>query len=139
MKFTWTDTYSVHIKEIDEQHQHFFELVNEIDDIVKTQQAGDRDVLMRKVEELGDYAFYHLSTEEQLFKKYGYPEARVHIDFHNLYRDKMADFITEVHNPTANLFSLAGELSDFSGSWLKNHIITVDQKYSAFFKEHGVD
>ena len=68
-KFVWDDSFSVEVAEMDEQHKHFFSIVNEIYDLIL---GGDvqREKLIFHVTDLGNYAAYHLSTEEALFNEF---------------------------------------------------------------------
>ena len=61
-KFIWTIEYSVGIESIDEQHQHFFDITNKILELSESGSSEGRD-LFESLEELGNYAFYHLDTE----------------------------------------------------------------------------
>jgi hemerythrin len=136
-KFIWKEEYSVGIPSIDEQHRHFFGITNEIIDLGE-KSAASREELQGVADQLGDYALYHLKTEEDYFDKVAYPEAPQHVDAHNLYRQKIADYLARVDNPATDLTGLAEELAAYSVSWLSEHILLVDKKYTKYFQEHGI-
>ncbi len=71
MKFKWDEKFSVGIKSLDEQHQNFFNLANKILEVVAKGHIS-RHELLRLVSEFGNYSLYHLSTEEEYFKKCNY-------------------------------------------------------------------
>ena len=136
-KYIWTEKYSVGVKEIDKQHQHFFEIANEIIAL-----AGQEDIatseLLFKITNLSNYAVYHLLTEENIFKRYNYPEAEAHISAHNAYREKMKGFIAEAEKDGADAKNLALQMAEFAGDWLMNHILAMDKKYEEFMREAGI-
>jgi len=137
-KFIWTDEYSVGIKSIDEQHRHFFEIVNSIIDLAGKEDIS-KDDLLASLGELGDYALYHFGNEEGYFDKFGYEEAPQHIAEHNQYREKIKEYFNKVQGGGADVKELAGEISSYPGGWLVNHILLVDKKYTKFLKDHGVE
>ena len=136
--FVWHPDYSVGIQMIDEQHQHFFEIANRIILLTEAEHVSQED-LLELFGELGDYALYHLSTEENLFNDLDYPGKEQHIAAHDQYRDAIANqFATKLATAGTDVRAIAAEMAEYSGNWLREHIITVDKQYSAFFNEHGV-
>ena len=127
--FTWDKSYSVQIKEIDSQHQHFFELANKILD--ETQKGEpNRQIVLDVVYELGDYAMYHLSTEEELFDRCHYSEAEEHKKSHQMFREKIKALIEELRGVNGYSHELAKEVAEFAGNWLMKHILIMDKKYA---------
>ncbi len=137
MKFIWDEHYSVNVKMIDEQHQHYFSIVNRIVDSLEALQI-DKAVLGAILKELIDYAFYHLQTEEAFFKKFDYEGASHHIEMHNLYRSTMKEYLKRMDVADVDLKELFGEVSTFAIDWFANHIMVEDKKYSHCFNEHGL-
>jgi len=87
-QFVWKDEYSVGVKLINEQHQRFFEIANSV---MAFSEEGNPDPerLLALLGELENYAFYHLSTEEEYFREFRYEDAALHISVHNLFRETM--------------------------------------------------
>ena len=137
-KYIWTEQYSVGVKEIDEQHQHFFAIANDIIEIAGQENIEIRELLF-KITNLNNYVVYHLLTEENIFQRYNYPDARIHVRAHNDYREKMRQFMSEAEKEGANTKDLALKIAQFSGDWLMNHILVVDHKYIAFMHEAGIN
>lgn len=136
-KFIWSSDYSVGVKVIDEQHQHFFDIINEVYDVLE--KNGDKlEHLTNVIGELGNYALYHFSTEEEFFGKFNYEGAKQHIEAHDLFREKMRQYIAEVRNHGVDTKRLAADTADFAKEWLSKHILAMDKKYTACFKEHSV-
>lgn len=137
-KYEWIKKYSVGVKEIDKQHEHYFDITN---DIIKLtgQDNVSADDLLSKIDELYDYARYHFTTEENIFKKYGYPEAKEHMDAHEVYWEKIDQFVLKMKTGGVDIKEITLEVAEFAGSWLVNHIMEVDLKYISFMRENGIE
>lgn len=135
-KFIWTPEYSVWVESIDEQHRHFFGIANRILEIAEKDILNHSEVLAA-IEELGNYAFYHLSTEEIYFDEFHYDGAVEHVAAHNDFREKTQSIIDNAR-AGGDLKKIAQEAASYAGQWLLNHILVMDKKYSQFFQEHGI-
>ena len=64
----WSDSLSVGIAKIDEQHSKLIQLMGELDEAIKKDEAADmiEDILTN----LFNYAQTHFATEEELFRKH---------------------------------------------------------------------
>jgi hemerythrin len=138
-KFVWNADYSVGIELIDKQHQHFFEIANEILDLASKKETR-KETLFAYIEELGDYAFYHLGTEEKFFDEFKYEGAPQHRAAHDAFRVAVKDFTNAARNAATDIdvSRLSGAAADFTSNWLKNHILLIDKQYTVFFQEHGL-
>ena len=136
-KFIWTDEYGVGIELIDEQHKHFFEIVNKAFDFISKESIARRE-LSDLLDELGNYALYHLGTEEEYFDSLNYPDAILHITSHNKYREMIKKYLNRVRDEKEDMGKLIEEAASYSGNWLSQHILEVDKKYTIFFNERGL-
>jgi len=137
-QFTWTTKYSVGIRSIDEQHQHFFEIANSLVKVALND-ASAKEEILALINNLGDYAFYHLKTEENYFDKFKYPDAAEHIAEHDKYRDQIKIYLDLIRDGEADIKKIGKEAAIFSGNWLYHHILLVDTKYTKFFIEKGLE
>ena len=136
-KFIWTPEYSVGVQLIDEQHQHFFSIANRLLGLAQEEQPT-RAQLTDLFGELGDYALYHLSTEESFFREFDYEDTQAHVAAHDAYRKMVAEhFTSELGKPEVDLKHLAAEMANYSGTWLQEHILGMDKKYTEVFNRHG--
>jgi hemerythrin-like metal-binding protein len=136
-RFVWTQQYSVNVEEIDDQHKEFINICNSLFDLAESDSFTDEEALT-KVGQLGSYAIYHLSTEEDLFIKTNYPDAVKHKAFHDEFRQKSIEFEKRIRDRAEDKKKVTVEIAEFVGSWLLNHILVVDKQYSKYFNEHGV-
>jgi len=136
-KFVWRDEYSVGIPSIDDQHKQFFLITDEIIDLL-LKKDKTMEELRASAFKLGDYASYHLKTEEGYFDHLNYPDAPRHVHEHDLYRQKVAYYLRELEKPEVDVPRLAEEIANYSITWLSHHILQTDKQYTIFFQEHGV-
>jgi hemerythrin-like metal-binding protein len=136
-KFVWTDEYSLGIGIIDEQHKHFFEIVNKIYDVVE-KSKNDRAEIIKVVDELKNYALFHLSTEEKYFNQFAYSDIANHMKYHAAFKKQTGEFTDRINNAKEDLPKLVVEMADFAQNWLTKHILVADKMYAPFFKQHGL-
>ena len=79
-RLEWTDELSVCIPEIDAEHQHFIQLVNELNEAIACRM--DMAEIKKRMQAILDDAAAHFDHEEKLFREWGYPEAAEHADKH---------------------------------------------------------
>ncbi len=132
-KFTWLDEYSVGDETIDKQHQQFFNIANSLIELTEGNSFTEEEALV-KVGQLGSYAFYHLETEEKLFKNTSYSEIDEHIEIHNKFREDASGFIGRAEEETGDKKKVVREIAQFAGEWLKVHILEVDKGFAKFVK-----
>jgi len=129
----WSDSLSVGIESIDEQHKELISIIQRIGDIVKTQ-SFDLTSISEIVAELDDYVRVHFSHEEELMQESDYPEKETHIKQHDALRDKL---------DTINVFDVddyrkfINETLMFLIDWLSGHILKVDKRLGAYLQENG--
>jgi hemerythrin len=128
----WSDTLSVGIQEIDDQHRFLVDLLNKLHRAIHQRQgtAATETILM----ELVDYTKIHFAVEESLMRILGYPA----YDEHKQQHDHLIDEIHELQDKLASgKASVTFELLHFLRTWLTKHIMEEDQHYSPFFLSRG--
>jgi hemerythrin-like metal-binding protein len=124
---SWSDEYSVCIREIDDQHKKLFDLINELHEAMKA--AKGKAVLGKVIKELVSYTEFHFSSEEILLKNCNYPNLHQHKLQHDEFTKKVKEFEQKHLNGTV---LLSQEIVSFLKDWLINHIKETDKQYSLF-------
>ena len=129
----WSDTFSVKIEELDNQHKNLFSMINTLHEAIITRKTGKahQDIIKDMVR----YAQAHFKTEEEYMKKYDYPFFQNHKGEHDKFSEKAFELQARVENSG---FILPLETLNFLRDWWKNHILGSDKKYSKYFTEHGL-
>ncbi len=132
--FWWRDEYSIGIKEIDEQHKRWVDILNELGTALL--EFKGPEVAESVLKRLFDFTMEHFATEERLFKKYNYPEEKEHKAEHAKLLAKVAKFKKEFARGNK---MVGTDLMEYLKNWFKDHVLTTDYRYVPFFKELGVN
>lgn len=123
----WSPRYAIGIKQIDEQHEHLFFLLNRLYyDFINGTSGQTLDSL---IDELIDYATYHFATEEYRMKQARYPKLEEHKGSHAIFSLRIGE-IAKSHCGGGRHISL--ELLSFLHNWLSTHILDVDTDFGRF-------
>ena len=128
----WNDSYSVGVKALDEQHKKLFGMVNQMHEAMM---AGKGRVVVGQVmNEMFDYVRLHFTAEEKLLERYNYPGLAEQKREHEAFIQKVEEMQQKMQ---AGNLTLSIEVSQFLQSWIKDHIMGVDKKYSDFLNKKG--
>lgn len=130
---TWNDSYSVKVKQLDEQHKKLIDLINQLYDAMKVGKGSE--VIGPVLKSLITYTQTHFSTEEQLMKLHGYPDYDTHKNEHN----QLVAQVSEIKKGMdAGKMPLTQNIMNFLRDWLIKHIQGDDKKYGPFLNNKGV-
>jgi putative two-component system response regulator len=133
-KVIWTDSFSVGVSELDEQHKKLIGMINQLSDT----HAGDSAERSRKFHEIlssmFDYTQIHFKTEESYLHDIAYPQSEAHQKEHASFVEKMATFsltaLDGTHEPA--------DVHQYLKEWLLSHILKSDMQYRHFTEEKTV-
>ena len=124
---TWNAGLSVGHSEMDRQHKHLVDLVNELHEQMLSGEANATlgDVLDRLLQ----YAATHFDAEERLMARANYPGLAAHKLEHEDLARRASAFREEWKG---RRMALSVHVSRFLKDWLQAHILGSDRKYSAW-------
>lgn len=129
----WTDEMSVGSMELDNQHKHMVEIMNEVYNAFI---RGDhREVIGPILDKLSQYVVYHFAMEEVYFELFDFCDKETHIAEHNRFRQVIVDFYNEYKAYNANLTI---EILNFLKDWFNDHVLGSDRKYIDCLARNGV-
>lgn len=131
--FTWSDDFSVHIQEVDEQHKVLVSLLNQLHVAIIEHhgKATSREILDR----LAEYTRTHFMLEESLMRLTHYPGFEIHKQQHE---ELMAQVQSLQHKLDNENTTITFELLHFLKSWLVQHINDSDKRFGAHFQKVGL-
>ncbi len=130
---SWTDDFLTGIQQIDDQHRWLVDATNKLHDAI-SQYEPERELVGEVLNGLVEYAINHFIVEEDLFKRFEYPESEAHLAEHNDFNREATALLDQFENGEAvNEAAL-----EFLKNWLRHHILKIDQAYVPFFKEKGL-
>lgn len=125
---SWSDDLSVGIQEVDKQHKHLVELLNNLHRAIREHHGSSvaRDMLR----DLTEYTRVHFATEESLMQASSYPE----YDSHKVKHEALIQQVVALQKKVAaGETGISFELLHFLKNWLTQHIQVVDKQFGAFF------
>ncbi|WP_018248714.1 bacteriohemerythrin [Orenia marismortui] len=126
----WNRKYEVGVEKIDTQHQGIFEKANYLLEAYKNQN-GEGEI-KEVLDFLVDYIDKHFRDEEEIQRKYNYPDYENHKRIHHNFEKAVQDVIDN-YNETMNTSSLM-KLNKMVTGWLIEHIKREDQKLAKHIK-----
>ncbi len=130
---TWTESLSVKIESIDDQHKKLIDMINDFYENI-SKKNNDENIL-KLISGMKSYTVMHFNKEEFLMKQYNYPHLEEHKKEHGEFISKVNALEEKVKKGT---IIVSFEITNFLKDWLKNHIQHTDKQYTEFFLKHGV-
>jgi hemerythrin len=129
----WNETMSVKVGSIDIQHKKLFDLINNFYDSIND--GSSKDKLIEVIKGMKEYTVWHFSHEEKLMKSINYPAFAAHKAEHEKFVSTIIDY--ENRFKSGKLI-LSLEVTNFIKTWITNHIMGTDKKYTEFFVKNGI-
>ena len=130
--FFWRPEYNIKIKEIDADHKKIFDLAENI--YVSIRKKNSKDILEREIEYLINFSEEQFRNEEELLKKYEYPEYKDHCKKHGILMKKLRNIQSDV-----DVYEYSDEdLVKLLRDWILNHIFEEDRRYAKFLNSLDV-
>ena len=125
----WSETYSVDLPELDEDHKVLLRLLNRC--INATKQNTNNNALDTILDELLSYTQYHFEREEKIMEVCEYPQLDKHKSIHHFFINVLTQYKSEYQRG-----ELAAEkLLAFLRDWLNVHILGTDKVAASFCKD----
>ena len=130
----WNDSLQLGHEAIDKQHK---KLVNIANDVHDSMLAGkSKSVLGSALADLIAYTQSHFRFEEQLFRKYRYPQIAEHVAEHANLASQVLDFKARFDGGRT---MLCVELLQFLTNWLSTHIAGSDREFVTYLRKRNAD
>lgn len=131
-RLEWTEGLSVFIPEIDAEHRHFIQLVNELNEtIARRMDAGVVKACMRAIQ---DDAVAHFGHEEALFRKWGYPGADDHARIHAQITLALQAIMEHLERGMTEYECVEAGLA--VKNTLIEHLLNADMRYRDYFQKY---
>ena len=133
--YQFTNDCLIGIPEIDKEHQHLFDLLNQTDSALQAVDADISAITGRLLNELYNYAMEHFAHEESYMRSIDDPELNRQLQEHEAFREKVNSYMEagELTLPVAQ------ELLTYLAKWLYRHILSSDILIGKFQKAENND
>ena len=131
---TWSDTYSVGIKLLDDQHKGLLDLVNDLFNHSTGHVDEEHAYFQAVIQQAQQYVFEHFVVEEECMLALNFPGYADHKMTHDEFKLTVVKNINEYK--TGKIPALEN-FADFLKDWIASHVIDMDKQYSLFFRKIG--
>jgi hemerythrin-like metal-binding protein len=122
MAIEWSDNFSVGDKDIDEQHQHLFRLVN------RFLAAGNKVEQGICANHLFQYTRNHFGYEETIMRRVNFDEYDSHVWMHEMLIARLRTLSQHINDETLD----RQELEEFVQDWALGHIPKADARLASY-------
>lgn len=129
--YQFTNDCRIGIAEIDNEHAHLFDLLNNADSALHAADADVAAITGRLLNELYNYAMEHFAHEEAYMRSIDDPELNRQMAEHEAFREK----VNSTMNEGELTLETAQDLLTFLAKWLYRHILGSDILIGQFKKE----
>jgi hemerythrin len=128
---TWSPTFSVGVKLIDEQHQELLKITNDLFNHCVGDEETERAYLKKVIKAVVDYVKVHFSTEEKIMRQTEFPGYAEHKREHDAFVLTVVEQIRDIGEKKFSLISF----TRFLKNWILTHIAVSDKQYAAHLKK----
>jgi hemerythrin len=130
---SWSAEYNINVKRLDVQHRMLVKLVDNLHDAWVAR--IDKTVLKDLLVELLEFSQMHFSFEEQLMKKYDFPDAADHQKQHRILLRRLNELVTLASSEQPPTSYIA---YDIVTDWALAHISDQDNILGRFLNSKGI-
>jgi len=131
-KIEWTDSLSVGVESIDDQHKMLIQILKDLSDAFN--QGHEQNKIIQTMDFMIEYTDFHFSAEEKLMAENDYPGLAQQKTQHNEFKMTLKNILDDYQDegPTKDL---ATSINVFLLNWLVSHIKGSDTKIGQFLAE----
>ncbi len=132
----WTSQLMLGVEEMDKEHK---ELVDAVERLYQEMLKGKgKKAVSETIDFLGNYVVTHFKHEEELQRKYGYPDFQAHKKIHADFIEGFNKLKTQINESEIDS-KLAIEVNKTAVDWLRNHIGKEDRKVSEYILQKRLE
>ena len=128
----WSDSYSMGIRIIDDQHKGLLEFVNDLYNHATGNEKEERLYFSSVVQQAVDYIKLHFSTEEKYMIATKFPGYADHKKEHDEFTLTVIKSVKDFESGKRLVLTT---FSKFIRDWIFSHIAICDKLYSDYFKK----
>jgi hemerythrin len=130
---SWKDSYSVKVKEMDDQHRKLVDMINQFHAAMKV--GKEKEVVGSFLAGLTDYTRRHFTSEENLLRIHGYSGYEEQSKAH----DNLVSQVEDIRKKYSEGSVQSKQVISFLKEWLILHIQGMDRDYGPHLNGKGVE
>ncbi|MDR0301936.1 MAG: bacteriohemerythrin [Treponema sp.] len=127
----WSDTYSMGIKIVDDQHKGLLEFVNDLFNHSTGNEKEERAYFKKVIDQAVQYIKVHFETEEKLMIATKFPGYAEHKKAHARFTLAVVDSANDFESGKKRVLA---KFATFLKDWILTHIAIMDVQYAAYIK-----
>ena len=128
----WDDSYRIGIEKIDEQHQGFFALFNELEQALEAENT--EEAVTKTLDALFEYVQMHFDEEERLMLEQKYPALEEHVAVHVAFVKQIWGMLQVCNDQQRFVIELLQMMKD----WLVTHNTSMDILLGSYLNERSI-
>jgi hemerythrin len=129
---TWSNSYSMGIKKIDDQHKGLMDFVNDLFNHVTGDEYEERTYFYKVIQQALLYVKMHFSTEEKIMIATNFPGYEEHKKVHDEFTMTIAKSIQDFKSKKRLVLE---KFAYFLKDWVLSHIAVMDVQYALYFRK----
>ena len=129
-KIKWTDDFSVHDEQMDDQHKKWIEIYNKAHGLMINGAFREKDFSIGKqaLTEMIEYTKFHFACEEKYMEKIKFPKRKDHKNKHDFFVLKLDRLSLQINQ---GIFILNSEVIKIIENWFIDHILKEDMEFKS--------
>jgi len=129
---TWSSTYYVGVRFIDEQHKFLLTMLNDMYKHVGGDEKAERAYFMKIIDQAVNYVTEHFAAEEKLLFATKFPGYIEHKQAHDSFIMTVLENVKDFKEGKKVNFSI---FTHFLKDWILSHIAVMDKEYFSLFRK----
>ena len=126
----WSDTYSVGIKLLDDQHKALIDFVNDLFNHATGNSDEEHAYFQKVIQQATQYISEHFVTEEECMLATNFPGYTEHKTAHDKFKFAV---VKSVNDYKAGKILTLNNFADFLKDWVSSHVDMLDKQYGLYF------
>jgi hemerythrin len=131
-RVTWSDSYSMGIKIIDDQHKGLLEFVNDLFNHSTGNEWEEREYFKDVIHQAVQYIKEHFATEEKIMIATKFPDYTAHKKAHDEFTLTVVKSVKDFESGKRLVLA---KFAYFLKDWVLTHIAVMDMQYTAYFRK----
>jgi hemerythrin len=129
---TWSNSYSMGIKLIDDQHKGLLDFVNELFNHATGNEADERVYFKIVIHQAVQYVKDHFQSEEKLMIATKFPGYSEHKKAHDQFTLTVVKSVKDFESGKRLVLE---KFAYFLKDWVLTHVAVMDMQYAAYFRK----
>jgi hemerythrin len=131
-RVTWSESYSMGIKLLDDQHKGLLDFVNDIFGHATGDENEERAWFKEVIQQAVSYVKQHFATEEKIMLATKFPGYPAHKKCHDEFTLTVVKTVKEFD---AGKRLVLEKFACFLKDWVLSHVAVMDRQYSVYFRK----